>query len=86
MKLSYDVFVRHEVYQALQDIDTRDRERASDFIESLADDPFREGDETTRDTNGRVVQVKMLGRFALFYWADHAAKEVRVVDLANADG
>ncbi len=36
--------------------------------------------------HGRAIQVKMLGRLVLFYWADHADKEVRVVDLANADG
>lgn len=38
------------------------------------------------DEHGRAVQVKMLGRLVLFYWADHANKEMRVVDLANADG
>jgi hypothetical protein len=86
MKLSYEIFVRHEVYQILQGVSARDQERVCDFVESLADDPFREGDTTTLDEHGRAIQVKMLGRLALFYWADHAAKEVRVVDLANADG
>ncbi len=86
MRLSYDVFIRHEVYQVLQAVDTRDRDRVWDFVESLADNPFREGDETTQDEHGRLIQVKILGRLVLFYWADHAAKEVRVVDLANADG
>jgi hypothetical protein len=86
MKLSYEIFVRHEVYQILQRVSADDRDRFCDFVESLADDPFRAGDATTRDDTGRVVQVKMLGRFALFYWADHAAKEVRVVDLTHAAG
>ena len=86
MKLSYEVFVRHEVYQILQGASARDQERVWDFLESLADDPFREGDATTLDEHGRAIQVKVLGRLALLYWADHAAKEVRVVDLANADG
>ena len=86
MKLAYEVFIRHEVYRLLQDASSRDQERVWDFVESLANDPFREGDATTPDEHGRIVQVKMLGRLVLFYWADHAAKEVRVVDLANADG
>jgi mRNA-degrading endonuclease RelE of RelBE toxin-antitoxin system len=86
MKLSYEVFVRHEVYQILQRIGADDRERFCDFVESLADDPFRTGDATTSDDTGRVVQAKVLGRFVLFYWADHAAKEVRVVDLSHAAG
>lgn len=86
MRLSYEIFVRHEVYQILQGASARDRERICDFIASLADDPFREGDTTTLDEHGRAIQVKMLGRLALLYWADHAAREVRVVDLVNADG
>lgn len=86
MKLSYDVFIRHEVYRVLQGVGARDHERVCDFVESLAGDPFREGEEKTLDEHGRIVHVKMLGRLVLFYWLDHAAKEVRVVDLANADG
>lgn len=86
MKLSYDVFIRHEVYRTLQGASAHDQERVLDFIESLAGNPFREGDATIPDEHGRAVQVKMLGGLMLFYWADHADKEVRVVDLANADG
>lgn len=86
MNLSYDVLIRHEVYRKLQGVSVHDQERVCDLMESLAGDPFRKGDATTLDEHGRVIQVKMLGLFALFYWADHSAKEVRVVDLANADG
>ena len=85
MKLSYALFIRHEVYQFLQSVSARDQERFCDFVESLADDPFRAGDATTLDEHGRVIQVKMLGRLVLYFWADHAAKEVRVVDLADSD-
>jgi uncharacterized protein YjaG (DUF416 family) len=45
MKLSYDVFIRHEVFRTLQGASARDQERVLD-----------------------------------------ADKEVRVVDLANAEG
>ena len=86
MKLSYDVFIRHEVYRALQGASAHDQERVLNFIESLAGNPFREGDATIPDEHGRAVQVKLLGRLVLFYWADHADKEVRVVDLTHADG
>jgi mRNA-degrading endonuclease RelE of RelBE toxin-antitoxin system len=86
MTLSYDVFIRHEVYRALQGASAHDQERVLDFIESLAGNPFREGEATIPDKHGRAVQVKMLGRLVLFYWADHAEKEVRVIDLTNAEG
>ena len=86
MKLSYEIFVRHEIYQILQKVSADDRERFCDFVESLAADPFRAGDATTSDATGRVVQAKVLGRFVVFYWADHMEKEVRVVDLTPASG
>jgi hypothetical protein len=57
MKLSYDVFIRHEVYRALQGASAHDQERVSDFIESLAGNPFREGDATIPDEHGRTVDV-----------------------------
>jgi hypothetical protein len=81
MKLSYDVFVHHVVYQTLRAAGGDDQDRVNDYLDLLAVDPFRERDETARDEHGRAVHVKMLGRFALFYWVDHAEKEVRVVDL-----
>jgi hypothetical protein len=42
------------------------------------------GDYVERDEIGRPIQVLILGRVALWYWADHAAKEVKVLDLTSA--
>ncbi len=49
MKLSYEIFIRHEIYQILQKVSAGDRERFCYFVESLAADPFRVGDATTPD-------------------------------------
>ena len=32
-----------------------------------------------------TVEVKLVGAIAVFYWADHAVKEVKIVDLHPAD-
>ncbi|HEV7509196.1 MAG TPA: hypothetical protein VGS07_30245 [Thermoanaerobaculia bacterium] len=54
MKLSYESFVRHEVYQILQKVSADDRERFCYFVESLTDDPFRAGGATTPDDTGLI--------------------------------
>lgn len=85
MALSYQVFVRHEVYLALQGVRNTYRDRILTFIESLADNPFMDGDQSGRDQSGRLHQIKIIGNCAVYYWADHGEKEVRVVDLIESD-
>jgi hypothetical protein len=55
------------------------------FIRSLADEPYRSGDFAERDEVGRAVQVKIVGRFAVTYWADHPVLEVKVTHIKPAD-
>ena len=53
-------------------------------VEQLAGDPFRAGDYVERYENGRPIQVVVVGRCAVFFWADHLVKVVKVVDLKSA--
>ena len=54
------------------------------WFEELATGPFRVGDYVERDNIGRPIQVKIIGRYAAFFWADHPVKEVKIVDLKPA--
>jgi hypothetical protein len=56
-----------------------------DFIRSLAVDPHSTGDFAERDEAGRTVYVKIMGRFAITFWADHAVSEVKVTHIQPAD-
>jgi hypothetical protein len=55
------------------------------FIQSLAENPFIEGDFTDQDETSRTRQIKIIGDHAITYWADHPAKTVMIVDVALAD-
>jgi len=46
------------------------------FVASLAANPFVAGDFSEKDDVGRTVQVKVVGRFAVTFWADHAVSEI----------
>ena len=62
-----------------------ERERILAFLESLANHPESPGDYTDRDDAGRSVQIKIIGDYALTYWADHAVNEVKVTKIEKAD-
>jgi hypothetical protein len=64
---------------------TRDRTQILDFIDSLAVDPHQTGDFEEPDNDGRPMQIKIIGAYALTYWADHAVKEVKVTRIERAD-
>ena len=48
-------------------------------FELLASDPYRPGDYREKDAEGRDMEVILVGKFLLTYWADHAVKELRIV-------
>ncbi len=47
----------------------------------LAGNPFVRGEWRTTDLSGRVLETKVMGDLAVTYWADHAVKEVRIVEV-----
>jgi len=55
------------------------------FVTSLGKNPFATGDFSEPDDAGRTIQVKVVGRFAITFWADHAVSEVKVTHIKPAD-
>lgn len=45
--------------------------------------PSQIGDYTTVDDTGCVLQNILLGSWHITYWADHAIKELRIVDISE---
>jgi hypothetical protein len=61
------------------------RNKVMAFIHSLATNPNSTGDFSEKDPVGRAVQVKIVGRFAITFWADHAVSEVKITHVKLAD-
>lgn len=82
-----------EPYRVLVSIDVlrlekpsrHDRGLVLSFLEGLARNPHAKGDYEEQDEVGRTVQIKVLGHYALTYWADHAVREVKVIKIELAD-
>lgn len=81
----YAVFLRSEAIDALHSLQPRHRKVVGAFIDSLAMDPFTEGDYNSPDSTGRAIGIKILGAVAISYWADHPVKEIKVIDIRSAD-
>ena len=80
----YRVLVCIEILQ-LQKPSRRDRDLILRFLESLGSNPYGKGDYEERDAVERPVQIKVIGKYALTYWADHAVKEIKVTKIELAD-
>jgi hypothetical protein len=72
---------QEEAALALAGGSPRDQRRILDWVDGLKAHPTRPGDYQERDTAGRVNEVTLVGEWLITYWADHAAREVRIVRL-----
>ena len=81
---AYAVFIHEQALAAAPRSGTQ-REAVMKFIRSLADNPNTAGDFTEKDLAGRIVQVKVIGRYAVTFWADHAVSEIKVTHVKSAD-
>ncbi len=80
----YKVLISIEILQ-LDRPRPSQRQKILAFLEDLAHDPNRKGDYEEKDEVGREVQIKIVGDFALTFWADHAVKEVKITRVEKAD-
>ena len=51
------------------------------LIGRLAENPARLGDYSTKDADGRALQVLRIGKFTVTYWTDDPVKELRIMDI-----
>ncbi len=82
----YAVYLRIEAAELLKSVATRNRRGIESFVDSLSGNPFKTGDYAETDAAGRPIQIKILGNFAIAFWADHAVKEIKVVAIDRAHG
>jgi hypothetical protein len=80
----YAVFI-HEGALATSPKSGEAKRAVMDFIRGLAESPNTLGDFSEPDESGRMVQVKIIGRYAITFWADHAVSEIKVTHIQPAD-
>ena len=83
--MEYEVYLRREVFEFLRQCRSGDRERLLTLLRKLGTDPYKQGDCTERDRTGRKIEVLVFRKYAVLYWADHAVKEIKVIEIRYAD-
>ncbi len=84
MAAEYQVVLHGDLLELLFQMRRTERRRLIQFFDTVAKKPGTPGDYEEADSVGRLNQVKVLGRWAITYWADHAVKELRVVRIESA--
>ena len=51
------------------------------LLHQLANNPFQPGDYSVPDDTGREVNFLLVGEYLIGFWADHAVKEFRIVEI-----
>jgi len=51
------------------------------LIDQLANSPSQIGDYSEPDDTGREIQFILIRDLLIAFWADHAVKELRIVDI-----
>jgi hypothetical protein len=82
--IPYRVFIAADVIEALRKCNAVDKSKITHLCDELSGNPFLPGDYAERDDIGRPIQVLIIGRHAVCFWADHAVKEVKILDLKVA--
>ena len=54
-----------------------------DLVDRLTANPFRISDIKYILHDDRTVESVLIEEFVLTYWVDHAAKEIRVIDIVT---
>jgi hypothetical protein len=80
----YEIYI-NEAALALAPRSNLQREKIMKFIRSLSDNPNTLGDFSEKDDAARTVQVKIIGRYAVTFWTDHAVSEIKVTHIKPAD-
>jgi hypothetical protein len=83
--MEYDVYLRIEAFEFLRHRHGDERNRLLRLLHELGRDPYRHGDFVEPDPSGQDIQVLIFQRYAISYWADHAVKELKVIDIRYAD-
>lgn len=79
----YQVFVDSEIFELILTVRGSKKTEIREFLRSLKSNPFERGEFSTLRM-GRKVEIKYFGKYSIYFWADHAVKEVKIVDFVSS--
>lgn len=83
--MDYKLLISVDVLEFVERLPRRVRLGLRAAISDIADDPLGVSDATDYDSSGRMLQILVVGDFALTYWIDDADQHVKILDIHSAD-
>lgn len=81
----YSIFLKSDCVEFLRSVRRPLRQELASFINRLAHEPNLQGDYEDSDDSGRQIEIKVVRKYTVSFWADHAVREVKIVDIRKAD-
>ena len=83
--MNYRLLVSLDVLELIERLPRKARLGLRATIAEIGRDPIGISDATDLDSKGRIVQIMIVGDYALTYWNDDADKHVKLLDIHSAD-
>lgn len=83
--MDYKLLVSLDVLEFVERLPRRTRLGLRSAISEIGQDPLGISDATDFDAVERIVQIVIVGEYALTYWVDDADKHVKILDIHSAD-
>ncbi len=83
--MDYQLLIGLDVLEFIERLPRRTRLGLRSGIAEIGEDPVGVSDATDYDSTGRLVQIMIIGDYALTYWIDDADKHVKILDIHSAD-
>lgn len=83
--MSFRLLIDYEVIEFMEALPRKDRLVLRNRLVAIQDFPSRYSDYTEYDLTGRRVDIHICGKFAIKFWADHADRHIKILDLHFAD-
>ncbi len=83
--MEYPLLISLDVLEFTERLPRNTRVGLRNTISKIGGDPTGMSDATGYDSTGRIVQITVVGDYALTYWIDDADRHVKILDIHSAD-
>lgn len=84
--MNYRLLIDYEALEFLAQLKKPAQRTIHKRLRELQDYPSRWSDYQEGDLTGRILHVSICGDFSITYWEDFADRQVKVLEIARADG
>lgn len=83
--MDYRLLISMDVVEFVERLPTKHRKTLRAAIAAIGVDPWGRADAVDYDETGRLLNIAIVGDFALMFWIDDADRHVKILDSHAAD-